>query len=135
MVGEQKAGGKVVDGVSLVPLLRGTGGLKRDELFWHYPHYQYYQLGGTIPYGAIHKGDLKLIEFFTDMRVELYNLKDDIGEKHNLAEQMPEKVKELRDRLHEWQQEVGAQIPPRNPAYDPSRPEYVPKAKKKQNAG
>jgi len=76
-----------------------------------------------------------LIEFFTDMRVELYNLKDDIGEQHNLADKMPEKVKELRNRLHAWRKEVGAQMPPRNPNYDSSRPEYIPKAKKKQNAG
>jgi hypothetical protein len=115
-------------------LLKQNGKLKRDELFWHYPHYQHYQLGGTTPYGAIHKGDFKLIEFFDDMRSELYNLKTDIGEQNNLASSMPAKVDELRKRLHEWRKEVGAQMPTRNPAYDPSRPEYVPKPKK-QNAG
>jgi arylsulfatase A len=128
---------KNMDGVSLVPLLRRTGELKRDELFWHYPHYQHYQLGGTTPYGAIRKGDFKLIEFFDDMRVELYNLKDDIGEQHNLAAQMPEKVEQLRQRLHAWRQEVGAQMPTRNPNYDPSMPEHNPSVnkKKKQEAG
>ena len=74
-----------------------SGSLTREELFWHYPHYQHYQLGGATPYGAVHAGDFKLIEFFEDMHVELYNLRDDIGEQHNLAAQMPDKVNELRD--------------------------------------
>jgi arylsulfatase A-like enzyme len=112
-----------LDGLSLVPILRKSGDLKRDELFWHYPHYQHYQKGGTTPYSAIHKGDFKLIEFLADRRVELYNLKDDIGEQRDLASQMPEKVEELRKRLHAWREEVGAQMPTRNPKYDPSKPE------------
>jgi arylsulfatase A len=133
-VGTTQGADKGVDGVSLVPLLRQTGGLKRDELFWHYPHYQHYQLGGATPYGAIRKGDYKLIEFFSDMRVELYNLHDDIGEKNNLAKQMPEKVDELRARLHAWRKEVGAQMPTPNPAYDPTKPEHPQQAKKKKVA-
>lgn len=121
-----------VDGVSLVPLLRRTGGIKRDALFWHYPHYQLYQLGGTTPYGAIRAGDFKLIEFYDNMRVELFNLRDDIGEKHNLAELMPKKATELRERLHAWRQEVAAQMPSPNPNYDPSKPEYERKPAKKK---
>jgi arylsulfatase A-like enzyme len=111
-----------LDGVDIGPLLRQTGKLDRDELFWHYPHYQHYQLGGTTPYSAIRKGDWKLIEFLEDGKVELYNLKNDLGEQHNLADSMPEKVKQLRDRLHAWRQEVGAQMPTKNPDYDPSKP-------------
>src|SRR6185369_1749144 len=132
MAGQKNAGRTGVDGVSLVPLLRGTGSLKRDELFWHYPHYQHYQLGGTTPYGAIRKGDFKLIEFFDDMRVELYNLKEDIGEQHNLAAKLPAKVDELRNRLHAWRKEVGSQMPTTNPKYDPSRPEHDPSTDKKK---
>ncbi len=120
------------DGVSLVPILRGNGAVKRNELFWHYPHYQHYQLGGTTPYGAIRQGDFKLIEFFDDMRVELYNLKDDIGEQKDLAKLMPDKTNQLRDRLHAWRKEVGAQMPTVNPAYDPNRPEHTPKTKQKR---
>ncbi len=112
-----------VDGVSLVPLLRQSGDLKRDELFWHYPHYQHYQKGGATPYSAIRKGDYKLIESLTDNHVELYNLKEDIGEQHDLAAQMPDKVNELRDRLNAWRKEVGAQFPTPNPKHDPSKPE------------
>ena len=123
-----------VDSVSLVPLLRRTSGLMRDELFWHYPHYQHYQLGGTTPYGAIRKGDFKLIEYFDDMRVELYNVREDIGEQHELAALMPAKVEELRTRLHSWRKEVGAQMPTRNPAYDPAKPEHEQKAKKSKVA-
>jgi arylsulfatase A-like enzyme len=125
---------KGVDSVSLVPLLRGSGRLKRDELFWHYPHHQHYQLGGAMPYGAIRKGEFKLIEFFDDMRVELYNLAEDIGETKDLAAAMPGKVEELRSRLHAWRKEVGAQMPTSNPNYDPSKPQAAPAAKKKKIA-
>lgn len=135
IAGMKEAAGKGVDGASLVTLLRRDGGLKRDALFWHYPHYQHYQLGGTTPYGAIRAGDFKLVEFFDDMRVELYNLREDIGEQRNLAAQMPEKVNELRSRLHAWRKEIGAQMPSRNPNYDPSKPEHDPATGKKQEAG
>jgi arylsulfatase A len=137
MAGQPAAAKRGVDGVSLVPLLRRDGRLKRDELFWHYPHYQHYQLGGTTPYGAIRKGDFKLLEFFDDQRVELYNLREDIGEQHDLAAKMPAKTRELRKRLHAWRKEVGAQMPAPNPNYDPTRPEHDPAAakKKKQKSG
>lgn len=121
-----------LDGLSLVPLLRQTGALKRDALFWHYPHYQHYQLGGTTPYGAIREGDFKLIEFFDDMRVELYNLREDLGEQHNLAAQMPAKAEQLRARLRAWRKEVGARMPTRNPNYDPAKPEHTPAPPKKK---
>ncbi len=123
------------DGVSLVPLLRQSGGLSRTELFWHYPHHQHYQLGGAMPYGAIRSGDFKLIEFFNDMHVELYNIREDIGEEHDLAAALPEKTGELRARLHAWRSEVGAQMPAPNPNHDPSRPEYNPPPPNAKKAG
>jgi arylsulfatase A-like enzyme len=132
--GVKEGADKGVDSASLVPLLCQTGGLKRDELFWHYPHYQHYQLGGTTPYGAIRKGDFKLIEFFSDMRVELYNVREDIGEQNDLATKLPAKVEELRTRLHAWRKEVGAQMPTHNPNYDASKPEAAPKANKQKVA-
>jgi arylsulfatase A len=134
IAGERQAAGKSVDGVNLVPLLRGAAELKREALFWHYPHYQHYQLGGTTPCGAIRAGDFKLIEFFDDMRVELYHLREDIGEQRNLAAQMPAKAEELRARLHAWRKEVGAQMPSRNPNYDPSKPEHDPATRKNKPA-
>lgn len=123
------------DGVSLVPLLRGTSKLTRTELFWHYPHHQHYQLGGATPYSAIRSGDFKLIEFFNDLHVELYNLREDLGEARDLATAQPQRVAELRTRLQAWRKEVGAQMPMPNPNYNPAKPEYTPppKAKKKAN--
>jgi arylsulfatase A len=119
------------DGLSLMPLLRQTGTIERDALYWHYPHYQLYQQGGTTPYGAIRAGDWKFIQFYDDRPSELYNLADDLGEQKNLVTSMPEKAAELRKRLHAWREEVGAQMPHKNPNYDPARPEHIPKAKAK----
>jgi arylsulfatase A-like enzyme len=108
-----------IDGVSIVPLLRlppggESGKPDRKALYWHYPHYS--NQGGK-PSGAIRCGDYKLIEFYEDERVELYNLKDDIGEKNNLAEQLPEKTAELKKMLHDWRNSVNAQMPQPNPNY------------------
>ena len=112
-----------LDGVSLVPLLDQSAKLAERDLFWHYPHYQHYQQGGATPYGAIRRGDFKLIEFYADGRCELYNVVDDIGETKDLAPAMPERVEELRQALDHWRHSVGAQMTRPNPAYDPSRPE------------
>lgn len=109
---------KDVDGCSLVPLLKGGNALPRDAIYWHYPHYH---PGGATPYGAIRKGDHKLIEFFEDEHVELYNLREDIGETKDLAKTMPELARALRSQLHQWRVFVGAQMPTQNPDYDPTR--------------
>jgi arylsulfatase A-like enzyme len=121
-----------VDGLSLVPLLRRTGSLPDRPLFWHYPHYQHYQQGGTTPYGAIRRGDHKLIEFYDDMRVELYNLRDDPGEQRDIAASEPGLANRLREQLHRWRGEVQAQMPTRNPTYDPTKPEHTPTPAKKK---
>jgi arylsulfatase A-like enzyme len=126
MTGAADAPGHRPDGASLAPLLRRTGGLSPRDLYWHYPHYQLYQQEGTTPYGAIRAGDWKLIELYDDMRVELYNLRDDVGERTNRAGEQPQKADELRRRLHAWRESVGAQMPTRNPAYDPAKPEHQP---------
>ncbi len=115
-----------LDGVDLSPVLRGTGPLKREAIFWHYPHYQLYHEHGTTPYGAVRAGDYKLIEFYDDMRIELYDLAHDIGEQKDLAKTQPEIANRLRDRLHAWRAEVKAQMPVPNPTYDPSQPEQAP---------
>jgi arylsulfatase A-like enzyme len=104
-------GAATADGVSLVPLLRNPAGrLGREALFFHYPHYY----ATTTPVSAVRAGDWKLLEFFEDSRRELYNLKEDTGEKRNLADQMPEKVKELHGKLAVWRQEVKAPMPTPN---------------------
>ena len=101
-----------LDGVSLAPLLRGEAMPADRPLFWHYPHYG--NQGGS-PGAAVRKGDYKLIEFFEDGRIELYNLAEDIGEQHDLAEVMPEKAAELLSLLHAWQEEVSSRFPSPNP--------------------
>ena len=101
-----------VDGLSLVPLLRQSGTIRRDALFWHYPHYW---SGNTVrPSGSVRAGDWKLIEFFEDHRLELYNLRDDLGEQTNRAPEMPGKAGELRDQLHRWLKATEAQMPTEN---------------------
>ena len=108
-----------VDGRSLVPLLNGEAkALDRDAIYWHYPHYH---PGGATPYGAIRARDWKLIEFYEDMHVELYNLRDDQAEATDLAAKMPAKATELRAKLHAWRKAVGAQMPAPNPDYDPAK--------------
>jgi len=101
-----------LDGLSIVPLLKETGKPVRQAMYWHYPHYG--NQGGT-PGSAIRAGDWKLIEFFEDGRLELYNLKEDIGEKNNLAASMPEKTAQLHKMLKAWRDEVGARYPTKNP--------------------
>jgi arylsulfatase A len=114
------------DGVSLLPLLRGQGGLARAELFWHYPHHQHYQLGGAMPYSAVRSGDHKLIEFHDDQRVELYHLARDVSEARDLSTVQPDRAAALRERLHSWLREVNAQMPVPNPRHDPARPQFDP---------
>ncbi len=106
--------GQTLDGVSFVPLLEGQGSLQRRDIFWHYPHYG--NQGGS-PSGAIRSGDEKLIEFFEDERIELYDIRADIGETRDLAFSRPEKARELRERLRRWRREVGARMPTANPAH------------------
>lgn len=121
ITGQKPAPNQVIDGVSLAPLLKQGGnanGWKRDTLFWHYPHYH---PGGATPHSVIRQGNWKLIEFFEDMRVELYDLGTDPEEKHDLAKREPARADKLKKRLHEWRREVGAQVPPSNPAYDAAR--------------
>jgi arylsulfatase A-like enzyme len=101
-----------VDGESMVPLFKGTGGQRRKAIYWHYPHYSNQ---GSTPGGAVRAGDFKLIEFYEDNRVELYNLRADLGEQHDLAAEMPDKAAELRQMLHQWRTEVGAVMPQPNP--------------------
>ena len=110
----------VVDGVDLAPALRGES-LDREALYWHYPHYSNQ---GGIPGGAIRIGDYKLFERYEDGRVHLYNLKDDIGEQNDLAQQQPERATEMRDKLHRWYKEVDAKfLQAKEGGPEPWRPE------------
>jgi arylsulfatase A-like enzyme len=99
-----------IDGVSMLPLLKG-GQIEREPLFWHYPHYG--NQGGA-PCGAIREGDWKLIEWYEDSSLELYNLKDDIGESKNLVQANPSKADALKGKLVAWRKEVNAVMPTPN---------------------
>ena len=109
----------LIDGIDLAPALNG-GKLDRQSLCWHYPHYSNQ---GGIPGGAIREGNYKLFERYEDGRVHLYDLKNDIGEKNDLAAQKPELVQEMRERLHQWYEEVDAKFLQEKDGNTPWNPE------------
>jgi arylsulfatase A-like enzyme len=104
-----------LDGVSVLSLLRngGKGTLPREAIYWHFPGYLGAGQGSwrTTPVGVIRAGDWKLLEFFEDGRLELYNLREDLGEQNNRAGTMPEKVKELHAKLVAWREQIKAPVP------------------------
>ncbi len=104
------------DGIDIGGLIRGEKTLARDTLYWHYPHYS--DQGGT-PSGAIREGDWKLIEFFEDDHVELYDLALDPGEQYNFASSFAPKAEDLRAKLHRWRESVQAAMPRANPENNP----------------
>jgi len=101
-----------MDGRSLVPLLKQRPAQPSRALYWHFPHYANQ---GGFPGAAIRLGDYKLIEFYEDDHIELYNLRDDLGEQHDLAGAMPEKASELHRMLSAWKKELGVRMPTPNP--------------------
>ncbi len=103
-----------LDGVSLLPLLRG-GSLPARTLCWHFPNYT--NQGGR-PAGAIREEDWKLVEQFEDGSVELYNLAQDVGEANDLAASEPARAAELHRKLEAWRESVGARMPRPNPDFD-----------------
>lgn len=117
-----------LDGVSLVPLLKQTGRLGRETFYWHYPHYH-----ATTPYGAIRHKEYKLIEFFEDGALELYDLQNDPFETTNLAASRPEMAQELLTKLRRRRTEIKAQLPERNPEYDPTQKTGKRNLRKKMN--
>ncbi|HEY7155910.1 MAG TPA: sulfatase [Gemmataceae bacterium] len=115
----EMAGGKKpsqpLDGVSLSPLLKDPGAkLSREAIYMHFPGYLEGNGPGawrTTPVGVIRSGDFKLLEFYEDGRIELYNVKEDIAEKKDVAKKMPEKTNELRRKLAAWRESIHAAMP------------------------
>jgi len=105
---------ETLDGFSLSKLLRG-GTLPEAAIFWHFPHYT--NQGGR-PGGAIRWGDWKLIEHYEDGRVELFNLKTDIGETNDISKQEPKCVEDLKTALTAWRQMIDGQKNTPNPNFD-----------------
>jgi arylsulfatase A-like enzyme len=105
---------KEFDGISLVPVLKNPQAkMEQREMYWHYPHYY----NTTTPVSAIRQGAWKLLEFFEDNRMELYNLKEDISEKNNLSKTNPQKTAELLELLTVWRNKVDAAMPRPNAEY------------------
>jgi len=113
------------NGISLLPLLKGAVSLDREAIFWHYPHYG--NQGGT-PGSSLRAGDFKLIHFYEDDHLELYNLQEDIGEEHDLTPDYPKLTAELAGLLANWRCSVEAKIPQSNPEWKNSEnhPEKLP---------
>jgi arylsulfatase A-like enzyme len=102
------------DGIDLKPLLQHPDTkLKRDSLYFHYPHYY----ATTTPVSAVRSGDWKLLEYLEDGRSELYHLQDDPGEQTDLANRMPDRAASLRKQLHQWRTGVNAAMPTPNPNF------------------
>ena len=130
-----------IDGESLSPLLSGEGKFDREVLYFHHPHYV--PMYGKTPGSIVRKGDYKLIYYFGDYldtqglqaehrklygrlelgeKIELFNLREDIGEKTDISRERPGKVKELMSLLRDWWDETNASLPIVNPGYDPGNP-------------
>ncbi|TXT28085.1 MAG: sulfatase [Planctomycetota bacterium] len=105
------------DGVSLLPLLKHSGTIARESLFWHYPHYA--NQGGK-PGGVVRSGEWKLVEFYEEGRRELFHVAKDVSESRNLAEQESDRVRDLSEKLAAWRKSVGALMPEPNPNYTPN---------------
>ncbi|MFV0592046.1 MAG: sulfatase [Draconibacterium sp.] len=113
LVGANLKPGEHVDGVSLLPLLKGDSIAKRP-LIWHYPHYG--NQGGE-PSSIIREGDWKLIHYYEDGHEELYNLKNDAEESKNLAAEFQDKKEVLSQKLFTMLDEMGARYPERDPEW------------------
>ena len=134
LAGAENPTNYVLDGKSIVPLLKGEKSLKRESLFWHFPAYlQAYEglqdesrdrIFRSRPVSVIRKGDWKLLMFHEEWildggrenmdvnnSIELYNLKEDLGEQKNLSNIEKEKRDELLEELLNWQKEIGAPVP------------------------
>ena len=116
MAGLPSRSDQAQDGMSFVPALQGQS-FQRGPIFWHFP--QYSNHGMQSPGGAVRAGDYKLLEYFENETVQLFNLRDDIGELNDLSQSEPEKTAELKALLHTWREQVGAQMPSPNANYDP----------------
>ncbi len=116
-----------IDGESLMPIFKGKKELGRDAIYWHYPHYHHL---GYKPASAIREGDYKLIEWYEETlydeegQINLYNVREDVGETNDLAKEMPELAARMRKKLHQWRERVGAQEMKVNPNYDPKRADW-----------
>jgi arylsulfatase A-like enzyme len=104
------------DGVSMVPLLKGQKSIDQPDLYWNYPHYHG---GGETPSSAMREENWKLIQYYNDGHVELYNLRSDIEERDNLANIFPKRTAKMLHMLNHWKRRTHAKLPTINPFYNP----------------
>ncbi len=121
VAGIEKPDEKILDGKSILPVLNNSGTFKERPLFWHFPIYleAYLKEGDqtqdplfrTRPGSAVRLGDWKLIQYFENNDIELYNLKDDLSEENNVTKLNPQKTKELLQIIENWRKETNAPVP------------------------
>jgi arylsulfatase A-like enzyme len=111
-----------LDGTSYLSLLKGEPAGDRPPLYWHFPGYLGAQQSTwrTTPGSVIRVGDWKLLEYFEDGHLELYNLRDDLGETHNLASAEPARAAELHQQLEAWRAAINAPLPTKNTPQPPN---------------
>ncbi|GJM65051.1 sulfatase [Persicobacter diffluens] len=106
-----------VDGVSLKPALMNKE-IKERPLYWHYPHYG--NQGGD-PASMVRQGKWKLMYFWEDGHLELYDVTKDVGEQHDLAGQEVQVANQLKTQLFDWLASVNAKFPEKDPQYDDAK--------------
>ncbi|MGZ5566981.1 MAG: sulfatase [Limisphaerales bacterium] len=111
------------DGISLVPLLKAekeaVDKMANRAIYWHWPHYSNH--GAQSPGGAVRVGNYKLIEYYENNTVQLFDLQKDPGEQHDLSHSAQDKTHELTAMLHAWRKSVNAEMPDPNPDYDAAK--------------
>jgi len=114
LIGLKKKTSQIIDGVSIAPVLTGKGNINRNAFFIYFP---FRHTDGDV---TVRSGNYKLIRsYLPGVPLQLYNLRSDIGETKNLADQMPDKVKELGAMIDKFLTDTGALVPKPNPAYKP----------------
>ena len=103
-----------IDGKNIFNLLADTVKAHRRSIYWHYPHYS--NQGGK-PASAILRGDYKLIYHHEDQAVELFNLRDDLNEQHDLSKTNGSLTRQMNKKLHQWLKSTRAGFPVQNPNY------------------
>jgi arylsulfatase A-like enzyme len=104
-----------LDGTSFLPIISNPDqAMKQKPIYFHFPHFSGQ---GATPAGAVRWNEWKLVEDYETGKIELYNLQTDIGEENNLSATFPERAKQFYQLLHNWRQNVGAEMPVKNPDY------------------
>jgi arylsulfatase A-like enzyme len=116
MVGLEESTSADKEGVNISPLLLGNP-IESRSIYWHFPHYSNH--GMHSPGGAIRSGKYKLLEYFENGSVQLFDLENDIGEQNDLSKIEPKKAEELQSELELWRKKVGAEMMKPNPTFNP----------------